>query len=85
MVACGGGKIPNGKYVDQRGNYFVFSGNKVSKHLSSDKLMYEGTYVIDKDGLFVATDKEGKQAQKSLFDISGKTLQLGMSDVYEKQ
>jgi len=83
VVSCGGGKIPNGKYV--RGTsetYWEFSGNKATYHAHAN-FIEKGTYTIDKDGLFVFTKEDGS-IEKKLFGLEGKELLLG-STTFTKQ
>ena len=83
VIACGGGgKIPNGKYVAGDGKYVEISGKNVTRYYH-ENYQTKGTYVIDKDGLFIYTEDDGS-VEKLLFGIKGKTLVLGSTE-YTKQ
>ena len=83
LVVCGGGDIPNGKYVKNGSEkYWEFSGDKATRYFSNN-LIEKGTYKIDKDGLFLFT-KENGTIEKFLFGLEGNILLLGSTE-YTKQ
>ena len=62
MVSCGGGKIPNGKYLKGE-SYWEFSGNKATYYAHAN-FIQKGTYTIDKDGLFNFVKEDGSIEKK---------------------
>ena len=82
VAACGGGKIPKGKYVHTSGMYYEISGNKVTEWIDEGSIR-NGTYVINDSGFFVFTVDTGRVYTES-FARDGNKLIIG-GTVYEKK
>ena len=70
----GGGnvKIPDGKYVNESGLSFTFSGKKLT--ISRNNFVEEGTYEV-KDGVLIATNKNGKITRNE-YILEGNKLKI---------
>jgi len=75
MSSCGGGNIPNGKYVKGTSEtYWEFSGKNVTYHAHANYIV-KGTFLIDNDRLFNFIQEDG-DIDKYLFAIEDKSLLL---------